>query len=147
LELNPSYSEIRDNRARLFKRLSISEQLVLGISHFEQGRTEQAKGIFEAVLVIDSTNETAKRYLSKIAKPVKPSVEPSETPTATPLEDIQADAKIWPLYLDGLKFMRDKEYQKAIEAWQKVLSAYPNSLDTKNNISQAKLRLDAEKEK
>ncbi|MGH8016109.1 MAG: hypothetical protein ACREBV_07960, partial [Candidatus Zixiibacteriota bacterium] len=66
-------------------------------------------------------------------------------PAPTSLEVIQADANIWPFYLEGLKFMRDKEYQKAIDAWEKVLKVYPNSIDTQNNISQARLRLQSEK--
>ena len=147
LELNPAYPQVRENRERLFKRLSVSEKLLLGIKNFDEGMMEQARGVFESVLVIDSTNAIAKSYLTRISNPeVKPAVEPklSATPAPTPLEVIQADAKIWPHYLDGLKFMRDKEYQKAIDSWMKVLEVYPNSPDTKNNISQARLRLQAE---
>ena len=72
---------------------------------------------------------------------------PAKEPKVTTLEELQADANVWPLYLEGLKQMRNKQYQKAIDVWEKVLAAYPNSSDTKNNISQARLRLEAEKEK
>ena len=40
--------------------------------------------------------------------------------------------------------MRDRDYQKAIDAWQKVLEAYPNNTSTLNNIEQARLRLQSE---
>ena len=40
--------------------------------------------------------------------------------------------------------MRNKEYNKAINAWNKVLEKYPNNVNTLNNIEQAKLRLKSE---
>ena len=40
--------------------------------------------------------------------------------------------------------MRDQQFQKAIDVWQKVLETYPNQLNTLNNIEQARLRLKAE---
>jgi cytochrome c-type biogenesis protein CcmH/NrfG len=40
--------------------------------------------------------------------------------------------------------MRNKEYQQAIDAWQKVLEKYPNNTNTLNNIEQARLRMGAE---
>jgi len=140
LELNPIHPQARQGRDRLFLRLSIPEKLYLGIKLYEQNQFTQAKSHFEAVLAIDSANEIAHSYLDKMSKPA---VEPK----AITLEVLQANPNIWPLYLEGLKFMREKQYQKAIDAWEKVLAAYPNSTDTKNNISQARLRLEAEKEK
>ena len=38
----------------------------------------------------------------------------------------------------------EAEYQKAIDAWQKVLDKYPNNSNTLNNIEQARLRLGAQ---
>ncbi|MCH7948156.1 MAG: hypothetical protein IIC66_10205, partial [candidate division Zixibacteria bacterium] len=61
-------------------------------------------------------------------------------------ETLQADKEIWPLYLEGLKHMRDKKYGAAIAAWQKVLKVYPDNPNTLNNIDQASLRLKAEKQ-
>jgi len=138
LELDPTNANARQSRDRLFGRLSISEKLYLGIKQFEENKLAPAKGQFEAVLAIEPDNEIALNYMEKINKTIA---------LPTTLDVLQADPVIWPLYLDGLKFMRDKQYQKAIEAWQKVLKAYPNSTDAINNISQARLRLDAAKEK
>lgn len=140
LELNPSHPTARLGRDKLFQKLSIPEKLYLGIKHYEQGQIVQAKSAFEAILAIDSTNEIARAYLDKIGKPA---VEPK----VVTLKELESDPNVWPLYLDGLKFMREKQYQKAIEAWEKVLAVYPNSIDTKNNINQAKLRLGSEKDK
>ena len=41
--------------------------------------------------------------------------------------------------------MRNKEYQKAVDAWNKVLKVYPNNINTLNNLEQAMLRLESEK--
>ena len=140
LELNPSHPVARQGRERLFQLLSIPEKLYLGIKQFEQNQFTQARSQFEAVLSIDSTNEIARYYLDKMQSP-------TTQPKETTLEQLQADAAIWPLYLEGLKYMRDKQYQKAVDAWEKVLKVYPNSSHTINNINQARLRLGAEKEK
>ncbi len=144
LEFNPSLQKVRIDRELLFRKLSVSDKLILGIKQFEEGKFGTAKTIFEAVLTIDPANDLAKNYLQKIAKPP---LEPLVTSEPTPLEVIQADSAVWPFYLEGLKFMRDKEYQKAIDTWAQVLKAYPNSPHTANNIVQARLRLEAKKEK
>ena len=60
------------------------------------------------------------------------------------LQQLHKDKVIWESYLDGLRFMRNKEYDKAIEAWNKVLEVYPNDVNTLNNIEQARLRQQSE---
>jgi cytochrome c-type biogenesis protein CcmH/NrfG len=40
--------------------------------------------------------------------------------------------------------MRNKDYQKAIDAWEQVLEVYPNNANTLNNLEQARLRLQSE---
>lgn len=137
LELDPSHTDARQNRDRLIRKIGVSEKLYLGISQFVQNKYGQAKSQFETVLKYDSTNTVARSYLEQINKLL---AEP------TPLEVIQADGKVWPLYLEGLRFMREKQYQKAIDTWHQVLATYPNSINTINNIQQARLRLEAEKE-
>ena len=83
----------------------------------------------------DQQNPVAIEYLRKI--------DATEEGAAT-LEDIHRDRVIWQHYLDGLRYMRNKEYQNAIDAWNKVLEVYPNNVNTLNNIEQARLRLEAE---
>ena len=43
--------------------------------------------------------------------------------------------------------MRDKEYQDAINVWEEVLKKYPLNKETRDNIEQARLRLNAEESK
>jgi len=93
---------------------------------------------FQAVLDVDPDDPVALEYMEKLT--------PAADEVST-LEDLQKNKTIWQFYLDGLRFMRNKEYEKAIEAWQKVLKAYPDNLDTRNNLEQARLRLKSEESK
>ncbi|MCB2201395.1 PorV/PorQ family protein [bacterium] len=132
LELQPGNSEIVAARQQALSGLDAAAQLQVGIDLFQRGRYQQARQRFRAVLRADSSNNVAQDYLNRIATALsKPST----------LEDLQANPDVWPLYLEGIRHMRNQEYQQAINAWEKVLEVFPNNEDTKNNIEQARLRL------
>lgn len=139
LELNPFNKVAIDYRRNLFKKLNLAKKLQLGISSYKRGNKRRARELLEDVLLLEPGNEAAIDYLAQIGK-TKAKAELST------LETLQADKEIWPLYLEGLKFMREKKYSEAIDAWQKVLKAYPDNLNTINNINQASLRLKAEEQ-
>jgi len=143
LELNPFNKAAIDYRRKLFKKLSRNEQLNLAIRNYQQDKTAQAKTLFEGVVAIEPDNQVALGYLRRLGRSSSKASPPIKTESAT-LETLQADKKIWPLYLEGLKLMRDKKYSEAIDVWEKVLNAYPDNLNTINNINQASLRLQAE---
>lgn len=136
LELDPSDNAVRQQRTQLLSGLDIAQQLNIGIELYKRGRYPDASRRFQAVLKLDTENAVAKEYLGLI--------ESIRTRPST-LEDLQKNPEVWQQYLEGIRFMRDKQYQKAIDAWQKVLDAFPGNEDTKNNIDQAKLRLKSEK--
>ncbi len=147
LELDPFNKLAMDYRKNLFKQLSLTKKIRLGISSYQRENKSRARQFFEDVLVLEPDNEVAIDYLERIGKPKSITKTQSKSITKTgpaTLETLQADQKIWPLYLEGLKLMRDKKYQEAIKVWEKVLKAYPNSPNTINNINQARLRLKAE---
>lgn len=135
LELDPSDDSVRQQRQQLLSGLDIAQQLNIGIELYKRGRYPDASRRFQAVLKLDSENAVAKEYLGLI--------ESIRTRPST-LEDLQKNPEIWQLYLEGIRFQRDKQYQRAIDAWQKVLEAFPGNEDTKNNIDQARLRLKSE---
>ena len=139
LELNPFNKVAIDYRRTLFKKLNLAKKLQLGISSYKRGNKRRARELLEDVLLLEPGNEAAIDYLAQIGK-TKAKAELST------LETLQADKEIWPLYLEGLNFMREKKYSEAIDAWQKVLKAYPDNLNTINNINQASLRLKAEEQ-
>lgn len=136
LELQPGNKEIQTARQQALSGLDVATQLQLGIDLYQRGRYQQARQRFRSVLRSDSTNSVAQDYLSRISTALsKPST----------LEDLQANPEIWPLYLEGIRHMRNQEYQHAIDAWEKVLDVFPNNEDTKNNIEQARLRLKSQR--
>ena len=135
LYLDAGNDEIIAARQQALASLDLTQQLSLGISLFTQGRYEAARRRFNSVLRVDGTNAVAQEYLSRIE---------SAQAEASTLEDLQRDRRIWNLYLDGIRYMRNSEYQKAIEAWEQVLEAYPNNVNTLNNLEQARLRLQSE---
>ena len=134
LELAPGDSVAIQTRQRISARMDLTEQLKLGIDLYNQNRLSEARRQFEAVLRINPQEQVARDYLAKMNVP---------QPQETTLEDLQNDKEIWPLYLEGLRYMRNKEYQKAIDAWQQVLKKYPNNTNALDNIKQARLRLES----
>ena len=143
LELNPFNKAAIDYRRKLFKKLSRNEQLNLAIASYQQGNRTRARTLFEGAVAIEPDNQLALGYLRRLDRSSSKASAQIKTEPAT-LETLQADKDIWPLYLEGLKHMRDKNYNEAIDAWEKVLDAYPENLNTINNINQASLRLKAE---
>jgi tetratricopeptide (TPR) repeat protein len=132
LELDPGNVEALSARGRIAASLDIAQQLNKGIEHYNAGEYEKARTAFAAVLLGDRQNPVAIEYLKRID---------AVEERAITLEDLYRDKVIWQLYLDGLRYMRNKEYEKAIESWNKVLDVYPNNVNTLNNIEQARLRL------
>ena len=135
LALDSANSWAKETRGRALAGMDVDKHLKIGIDLFNQGQKVEAAKRFRSVLEARPGDVVALEYLAKI--------EPSGSRVAT-LEDLQQDRVIWPLYLEGLRHMRDKEYDKAIEAWQKVLKVYPNEPNTLDNIDQARLRLKTE---
>jgi tetratricopeptide (TPR) repeat protein len=125
----------RQTRDRALSGMDVAKHLNIGIELFNKGETAEAAKRFRSVLEARPGDVVALEYLKKI--------DASVSHVAT-LEDLQQDRTVWPLYLDGLRYMRDKEYDKAIAAWQNVLKAYPNQPNTLNNIEQARLRMKTE---
>jgi tetratricopeptide (TPR) repeat protein len=134
LELSPSDAEAKQGKLRLSAGLDLAAQLKGAIDLYNKGNLDDARRQFEAVLKIRPDDPVATDYLNRMGS-TGPVVQPST------LEELQNDKEIWRLYLDGLNYMRNKEYDKAIEVWQKVLVKYPNNANTLENIKQARLRM------
>ncbi len=135
LELDPGNAEALAARENVAASMDIAQQLNRGIELYSTGSYKRAAATFSAVLISDPQNPVAVEYLKKIDSMEKESAI---------LEELHKDKVAWELYLDGLRFMRNNEYDKAIEAWNKVLEVYPNNVNTLNNIEQARLRQQSE---
>ena len=135
LELDPGNAEAIAARENVAASMDIAQQLNRGIELYNAGSYKKAAATFSAVLISDPQNPVAVEYLQEIdSMEGKPAI----------LQQLHKDKVIWESYLDGLRFMRNKEYDKAIEAWNKVLEVYPNDVNTLNNIEQARLRQQSE---
>ena len=136
IDLDSTNQWARQARERALSGMDIAKHLNIGIDLFNKGQIAEAAKRFRSVLEARPNDVVAREYLAKI--------DTVAAHTAT-LEDLQQDRTIWQSYIDGLRHMRDKEYEKAIDSWQIVLKAYPNQQNTLNNIEQARLRLKTEK--
>jgi tetratricopeptide (TPR) repeat protein len=137
LELDPDNQYAFAARQKALESLDWPQQLSLGISLFERGRLTEARRRFRTVLTMKPGEAVALEYLKKIE-------EPSEGQEPASLEDLQRNPRIWQRYLDGLRFMRNGEYENAIAEWEEILKVYPKNPSTLNNIEQARLRLETE---
>lgn len=135
LEIDPGNTEAGPARSRVLATMGLPEKIRLGIELYEQGEYRDARRQFQDILKVNPNEPVALDYMQRIETP------PVRTST---LEDIERDPETWTLYLDGLRYMRNKEYQKAIDNWQRVLDKFPNNPNTLNNIEQARLRLKTE---
>lgn len=135
LELDPNDAEARVAKQRLIDRLDVTQQIKLGIDLYSAGKLQEARRQFESILKLNPKEPVALDYMARLG---------AAPPAPSTLEEIQKDRNIWPLYLEGLRHMRNKDYQKAIDAWEQVLKAYPNNASTIENIRQARLRLQSQ---
>ncbi|MBU0984352.1 MAG: tetratricopeptide repeat protein, partial [candidate division Zixibacteria bacterium] len=135
LELDPTNVEATNARQDVLAAMDLTQKIQLGIELFDKGRFDEAGARFRAILQVKANEPTAMDYLQRI--------EQAQTRTVT-LEELQKDDEMWDLYVEGLRYYRNKEYAKAIEVWDKVLKKYPNNPSTLDNIQQARLRLGAQ---
>lgn len=132
LYLDPNNLTAQRGKEALARSLDVARHLNTGIDLFKSGRYEDARRQFELVLSVSPNEPVAEDYLRRIESAL------AQPPT---LEEIQEDPVVWQWYLEGLRFMRNQEYRKAIDAWEQVLQKYPGNEATLDNIEQARLRL------
>ncbi len=135
LFLDSANASVRSARQLAVDKLNRAQLLNNGLDLYKLGQYDESRERFKRLLAIDAGNPVAIEYISKIDRAL------AKPPT---LEELQQDKEIWPFYLEGLRFMREKDYKRAIEMWEKVLEKYPNNPNTLDNIEQARLRLQSE---
>ncbi|MBU1318839.1 MAG: PorV/PorQ family protein [candidate division Zixibacteria bacterium] len=133
LELKPDLPIVREKVARAKRLMVIDQRLRDALETYAEGDTAQARSLFTEVLTLDQNNATAIEYIRIMDR--------VEAETIT-LDELRQDTEYWKLYLDGLGYFRNKQYDEAIDAWEKVLEKYPGNREALTNIGQAKLRRD-----
>ena len=132
LYLDPDNPEALAGKKQVANTFDIARHLNTGIDLFKAGRYEAARKQFELVVSVNRNEPVAREYIDRIESAL------AHPPT---LDEIQNDPEVWRWYLDGLRYMRNQQFRQAIDAWEKVLEAYPGNEATLNNIEQARLRL------
>ena len=133
-KLKPDNREIRNRITFAKNKLLVTQKLSDAVQLLDGGDSASARILFLEILQLDPESKVAENYLQ--------SMEPKEVVVPVSIEDLRADAEYWNLYIEGLRFFGENEYQKAIDNWEKVLEKYPGSEDTKENLRQARSRLE-----
>jgi len=138
LKLRPGNRSVMDRINFAKTRLLVAQKLRRAMELLNEEDTAAAEIVFNEILGIDPEEKVALDYLQSIRQ--KEQIRPVS------IDELKGDAEIWRLYLDGLQYFSQGEYEKAIESWEAVLARYPGSEDTKENIRHAKSRLERKKQ-
>ena len=116
-----------------------------GVLHYNEGRLEDAKKVWQQALNIDPSPETNPFFgrisanLEKIRK--KESFASTSKQPATISELSSKEKTIQRHYYLGVAFYTEGNYEKAIEEWQKILKIDPRNAQALNSIERVKKRL------
>ena len=138
LEIRPDSPAVRRKIGQAKQRMLLAQKIDQAVELLEEGDSTQAKQEFEAILEDHPDNKTAADYLRRMSE------EKAVPPFA--IEEMREDEEYWQYYLDGLKSFGEGDYEQAIEMWERVLEKYPGSEDTKENLRQARSRLENQNE-
>jgi len=137
LELDPSHEEALDYTAKIRKRLKevdisgkVQAHLALGRKYYYERRIVEAKDEFENILLLDPENDESKRYMEKIQNRLEES------------KKLQAQL----LTNEGKKYISNKQYDKALKEFEKLLSIDSNSTEAKQYISLCNIELQKQKD-
>ncbi len=95
-----------------------------GIQYFNNKDYKKAEEYFQKVMVIDSTNKSAKDYLNRI-----------KAFNIYSLEDLDK------LYLKGIEAYTNNDYRLAVKYWEKCLEINPKYSKAIKNIEKAKKKI------
>ena len=112
----------------------------LGAVYFEMEQLDDAENAVREALRIDANADAARQLLEDIrqARPEPPQPEPIEQkvpPTDTP--DLQQDLE------RGLAFLKNRQYEQAAAAFNRVIKADPDSMEAHYGLGQAYLEIGA----
>lgn len=138
LEIKPGSPEVRRKIGRAKQQMLLAQNIDQAVELLEGGDTASAQQAFESILEDHPDNKTAADYLRRMSE------EKAVPPVA--IEEIRQDEEYWQYYLDGLKSFGEGNYEQSIEMWERVLEKYPGSEDTKENLRQARSRLENQNE-
>ncbi len=105
-------------------------------SAYNRGDWDYARGLYNIVLQLDPKNKTAYHYLKKMEQPQQIIEKSSDSEEITSYNHIATNpeekektvsSRVAELFESGLQKFKNKDYQKAIELFEKVLLEDPNN--------------------
>jgi type IV pilus assembly protein PilQ len=114
-------------------REKIDALLEEAYSAYQHGKLDYAWSVYNLVLQVDPENEVAKQYIEKIieakkASSVTPGIKTEENHIARrPEEGVEVPRKAEELFKAGVQKFKQKDYQAAIEFFEKVLLEEPDN--------------------
>jgi len=132
-QLDSTNVEAQEGRARVENMLDATRLSTRGVLTYNSGDHDSARTWFTRALQSDPDDAVALEYIRKLD---------SALSRVVCLDDIERDSVLWAVYLEGMNANRNGEYQKAIDAWLKVLRAYPNCQEIREAIRDARSRLE-----
>jgi tetratricopeptide (TPR) repeat protein len=131
--LDPSDGLAKARFQMVANEIETDDWLKKGIAAFDAQRLLAAEENFRRVLQRRPQDPVALGYLQKIR---------AAAGQKTTLEDLQKDPEARRQYNEGLAAYTAREYQKALDIWQKLLERYPDNEALLRNIADAKKRLE-----
>ncbi len=110
------------------RRLETIDLYEKAVTAFGEGKYEDAISLARQVLQNDPAHEEAKDLINRAERRMKP------------LSD-EENEQIRTLHIEAMKQFTQKEYEKAIDAWEKLLDIDPDNESARRNIEEAKQRL------
>jgi tetratricopeptide (TPR) repeat protein len=110
------------------RKLEVIDLYERGLVAMSEGRYEDAISLGEQVLRIEPEHAEAKELINRARRRMKP------------LSDEEKE-QIRTMYIEGMRYFTQKDYQNAIATWFKILEIDPDNESIRENIEEAKQRL------
>ncbi|MFO7914091.1 MAG: PorV/PorQ family protein [Candidatus Krumholzibacteriales bacterium] len=111
------------------KKLEVIDIFNSALSSFNNGDYSETVNLLNRVLDLDPDHREATRLMQRAKRRL------------TPLNESEKK-QIRDLYVEGMKFFNQKKFKSAIELWEKILKINPENESVKQNIEEARRRLD-----
>lgn len=118
LELDTAHTNGQEGKGRVDTLLTTQRLVNSAMQDYKSGRVPSAIARFDSAAVLDPNLIGLQNLLSGFK---------ANMAGSTSLDDIKGDPAIYALFEEGLAFNSTQQYQKAIEAFNKVLQKYPKS--------------------
>jgi len=126
--INIRLDEMSKDYSATSRRLKTLELFDGAMKSFGEGRYAEASRQLNELLRLDPGNQEARKLLRRTQRRL------------VPLTDAEKE-QVRTLYVEGMKYFTQGEYDKAIEEWQRILDIDPDNESVMKNIGEAQKRL------